>query len=157
MKIEDFQSELRSESTAHQSHGLSHREIKELGIRQANSLTIETIPGNNGRASDQINDKFFKQYIAENFEGVYRLPIHERTYIHIITESRLFHSQSGERLSVPQIQKHDVKMYDFLRSNFGFIGKSSHILHYPETMGGERVSLDFELSTIPARRDLDED
>lgn len=116
-----------------QAHGLTHKQIEEIGLAQKNG-EVNLIPANNA-GKGQINDPYFKEDYAD-----YKIPDYEEknTY-HVAEESRQFKAfgATPERMSVPKVNKYNLAAFKFMQDNHGFEGKIVHILHDPTKASGD--------------------
>src|SRR5262245_45423651 len=83
-----------------QNHGMTHAQVEDLRIAQAQGDTIKSFTGNN--AGDHIHDEVFKSLYRD-----YQVPYHELGHYHVAMESRQWDTAGATptRVSVPSVQK----------------------------------------------------
>jgi hypothetical protein len=97
------------------SHGFKRSELRALQESQANGETPKMIKAN-----------------GKNAPAGYKIPKHEAGLVHFQLEDRLFSQTTGDKLSVPFVQKMGVKEYVEAEKHNAFAGKSVEIFHYPK-------------------------
>jgi hypothetical protein len=119
-----------------QSHNMSVKEVRDIGLKQAGSVRekISQVPGNRTKA---LKDKYFIEDGLKN----YMVDEHEQHVYHVAQETRSFNAILGTRLSSSLIQKYTVDDWKFMNGGrgtinvSGFIGMTVEILHDPTFKG----------------------
>jgi hypothetical protein len=105
-----------------QAHGLTQEQMVDLQYKQMHN-EVEYVPANN---AEEIKDKYFKE-----FEG-HQIPEHEKHIYHVVSETRFFNQQSGEKTSTPVVNTFTKEAFEFHKKHNGFAGQTVHLLHNPE-------------------------
>lgn len=109
-----------------QAHGLTHSEFEEVRQMQEDGNPLPMMTGNNAKP-EQINDPIFREAFAN-----YQIPKIESDIYVLAMEARTFDSATGQKLSVPFVQKYDQAAYKAQLEHSGFVGYTTHILHNPK-------------------------
>lgn len=105
-------------------NGIKWRDAVAIGEKQATGTALITFKGNN------VHNLKDPHFLAAGF-GEYEVPEHELFSFHVALEARAFHAATGEKLSVPRVQKYDKENFKLVHDNRGFEGKTVFILHDP--------------------------
>ena len=105
-----------------QSRGMTHDQIRELGLQQAHDQ-VKKVKANK---ADQLQDPYFER----DFGG-HEIEAHESDLYHVVMEVRAFDQQTGAKISVAHTQNFTKQMYEEIRDTRGFEGKTVEILHDP--------------------------
>lgn len=103
--------------------------LDQLRLSQINGEELPKIKANR---ADSLKDEFFKKFMDEKYPKGYEVKEIEKGYFHVITESRLFSRNNGQKLSRPAISMFNPQQFKTMVDNGAFRGKTTFILHNPE-------------------------
>lgn len=105
-----------------QAHNLTQGEMKQLQRAQILG-EVETMSANKGSG---ITDKHFRS----EYES-YKIPVVEKSLVHMAMEARSFNNVTGEKLSNSFVQIFDVQNFKKMIKDEAFKGYTTYILHDP--------------------------